>query len=125
MIYEYLSCAVLEVIIKIEKSQNLHLLRSNLILCHLYTVNIAKFISIAVHKELNFSCRNFATLICSSCMLFCFTFFAISVYLFNIFLHANKKVSSIQSSLHASANHLIFYMFPVSFAMGLKLLELK
>ena len=41
-----LSCAVLEVIIKIEKSQNLHLLRSNLILCHLYTVNIAKFIFI-------------------------------------------------------------------------------
>ena len=48
-----LSCAVLEVIIKIEKSQNLHLLRSNLILCHLYTINIAKFISIAVHKELS------------------------------------------------------------------------
>ena len=35
-----------------EKSQNLHLVHSNLILCHLYTVNIAKFISIAVKKEI-------------------------------------------------------------------------
>ena len=42
----------LEVIIKIEKSQNLHLFHSNLILCHLYKVNIAKFISKAVHKEI-------------------------------------------------------------------------
>ena len=42
----------LEVIVKMEKSQNLHLFHSNLILCHLYTVNIAKFISIAVNKEI-------------------------------------------------------------------------
>ena len=42
----------LEVIIKIEKSQNLHLFQSNLILRHLHKVNIAKFISIAVHKEI-------------------------------------------------------------------------
>ena len=43
---------LLEVIVKIEKSQNFHLFHSNLILCHLHKVNIAKFISIAVHKEI-------------------------------------------------------------------------
>ena len=47
-----LKCAILEVIFKIEKSQNLHLLHSNLILCHLYSGNIVKFISIAVHKKI-------------------------------------------------------------------------
>ena len=41
-----------KVIVKIEKSQNLHLLHSNLILRHLYMENIAKFISIAVHREI-------------------------------------------------------------------------
>ena len=42
---------VLEAIVEIEKSQNLHLFSSNLILSHLYAVNFAKFISIAVYKE--------------------------------------------------------------------------
>ena len=73
------------------KSKNLKIcifFNSNLILCHLYTVNITKFISIAVHKEIilfiykgvldpyriKFSCRNFASMICSSSTLFCFTF---------------------------------------------------
>ena len=42
----------LEVIVKMEKSQNVLSFHSNLILCHLYTVNITKFISIAVNKEI-------------------------------------------------------------------------
>ena len=50
----FIMCRFREVIVKIEKSQklNLHLLHGNLILCHSYTVNISKFISIAVHKEI-------------------------------------------------------------------------
>ena len=95
----------LEVIVKIEKSQNLHLFLSNLILCHLYTVNIAKIISIAVHKEivlfihkgswflsLKLFFRTLATMICSSCTLFCFTFCFISICSFNNFSRANKSV---------------------------------
>ena len=94
----------LEVIVKMEKSQNLHLFHSNLILCHLYTVNIAKFISIAVHKEivlfihkgswflsLKLFFRTFASMICSSCTLFCFTFCFISIYYLIIFRLQIKK----------------------------------
>ena len=106
---------------------------SNLILCHLYTVNIPKSISIAVHKEivlfihkgsndsyhLNSSCCTFASMICLSCTLFCFTLCFISIYLFHNFLCTNKKALSIQSTLHTSANRLIFYTSPVSF-VGLK-----
>ena len=47
-----LPCAVLEVIVKIDKFQNLHLLHGNFIPCHLYTVIIINFFSIAVHKEI-------------------------------------------------------------------------
>ena len=119
---------------------NLHLLHNNLILSYLYTVNIAQFISIAVHKEivflfikvhvldsyrLNFCCRNFATMICSSCTLFCFTFCFFSIYSFNNFSHANKKASSIQSTLHASANRQISFTRPLLVLLGLKLLAFK
>ena len=102
-------------------------------LCHSYTVYIAKFISIAVHKKksfflfikvldsyrLNFSCHNFGTMICSSCTSFCFMLCYICIYSCNNFSCANKKVSSIQSTIHASANRQIFYTSPVSF-VGLK-----
>ena len=51
-----LKCAILEVIVKIEQSQklNLHLLHNNVILSHSCTINIAKFISVAVHIEILF-----------------------------------------------------------------------
>ena len=51
-----LKCAILEVIVKIEQSQklNLHLLHNNVILSHSCTINIAKFISVAVHREILF-----------------------------------------------------------------------
>ena len=98
-------------------------------------VNIAKFISIAVHKEivlfihklqlvdsyrLNFSCCNFGLpLRFVHHGLFCFTFCFISIYSFNNFLRANKKVLSIQSTVHASEDRFIFDTFSVSFD-GLK-----
>ena len=94
--------------------------------------HIAKFISIAVHKEivlfihkgyildsyhLNFSCHIFAYMICSSYMYFIFfsRYAFISIYSFNNFSCANKKASSKQSTLCTSANRLIFYTPPVSF----------
>ena len=61
----------------------------------------------------------FATMIFSSCTLFCFRFCFISIYSFNTFSRANKTVSSTQSTLHALANRLIFYTSPASF-VGLK-----
>ena len=121
-----LQCAVLEVFVKIEKFQNLHLLLSNFMLCHLYTIIIVNFFPYQFTKKLfflfievldsyclNFSCSNFATVICSSCTLFGFTFCFISIYSFNNFLRGNKKALSIQSTRHASANRLIFYTSPV------------
>jgi len=48
----YLGSSLKTTIVKIEKAQNFHLLHSNLILCHLCTVHIGKFISIADHKEI-------------------------------------------------------------------------
>ena len=68
--------------------------------------------------HLNFSWRNFAYVICSSCTFFFHIAFT-SIYSFNNLSHANKKASSKQSTLHASANRLIFYTTPVSF-VGLK-----
>ena len=135
-----LSCAVLEVIVEKEKSQNLHLFYSNLILCHYFTLNTAKFISIAVHKEivlfihkgtwflwlkLNFLVVTLPLWFVHHVLYFASRFVSFSIYLFNNFLWVNKKASSIQSTPHTSANHLIFYTSPVSFVMGLKLLEFK
>ena len=48
----------------------------------------------------------------------------LEIFLLNNFLHANKKVSSIQSTLHTLANHLIVNMSTVSF-VGLKTASIK
>ena len=119
---------------KIEKSQNLHLFHSNLILCHLYNCygnklmfTVTKksfflFIKVLDSYRFNFSCPNFASTICSLCALFCFTFCFISIYSFNNVSLTNKKAPSIQSTLwthFSKPRGLIFYTSPVSFA-GLK-----
>ena len=79
-----------------------------MILCHLFMVNIAKFISKSVHKEI---------------ILFIHKKVVDSHVLFHQYLliliifptHANKKALSIQSTLQTSVNCLIFYTSPVSF----------
>ena len=121
----YLGSSLKTTIVKIEKAQNFHLLHSNLILCHLCTVHIGKFISIAVHKEIIFFIHqgvlpgNFASVIVLQVLYFVSCFAFISIYSFNNFLHAKKKALSIQSTFHTSANCLILYTSPVSF-VGLK-----
>ena len=131
----YNLCAVLEVIVKIEKSQNyfvLILLHSNLILCHLYMLNITKFtkksffllIKVLDSYRLNFSCRNLATMIRSSCTLFCFKFCFISIYLFNNFLRANKKRRA-YNQLPMLQQIVCYFTLPLLVLSGLELLAFK
>ena len=121
----YLGSSLKTTIVKIEKAQNFHLLHSNLILCHLCTVHIGKFISIAVHKEIIFLFIKVFCLVTLPLWLF-FKYFilfhvlpSLVFYSFHNFLHAKKKALSIQSTFHTSANCLILYTSPVSF-VGLK-----
>ena len=124
----FIKCAVLEVIIKIEKSLklNLHLLHSNLILSHLhvYTVNIAKFISIAVHKEIILFVVTLPLWFVPQVLYFVSHFVSL-VFIFLIIFRVQIKKGGAYSQLSTLQQTLKYFTSPLLVLLGLKLLAFK